>query len=91
MGAAAENFPLRDAEAQVLSLVCETLKEYECLEHCVALKKYVEDSVRVAWRLVCQVPEYELDTGESLYLFEKLSCKITFNWVIQIRPPLLNP
>lgn len=66
MGAAAENFPLRDAEEQVLSLVCDTLKEYQCLENCAALKKYVEETVRVAWGLVCHVPEYELDTGESI-------------------------
>lgn len=68
MGAAAENFPLRDAETQVLGLVCDTLKEYQCLEQCTALKKYVEESVKVAWRLVCSVPEYELDTGIVLIL-----------------------
>lgn len=61
-----ENFPLRDVDEQVLSLVCDTLKEYQCLEQCAALKKYVEETVRVAWGLVCHVPEYELDTGESL-------------------------
>lgn len=64
MGAAAGSFPLHDAEEQVLRLVCDTLKEYECLEHCAALKKYVEETVKVVWRLVCHVPEYELDTGK---------------------------
>lgn len=64
MGTATENFPLRDAEDQVLRFVCDTLKEYDCLEHCVALRKFVEETVRVVWKLVCQVPEYELDTGK---------------------------
>lgn len=63
MGGTVENFPLRDAEDQVLGLVCDTLKEYQCLKQCPTLRKYVEEAVKVAWRLVCHVPEYELDTG----------------------------
>lgn len=58
------NIPLREVEQQVLRLVCDTLKEYDCLENCQQLKKYVEEVVKVAWRMVCHIPEYELDSGK---------------------------
>jgi hypothetical protein len=62
LAASAETFPLADAEHQVRALVCDTLKEYRCLEGCAALRRYVGDVTRVAWLLVNQLPAYELDT-----------------------------
>ncbi|KAL3270369.1 hypothetical protein HHI36_009415 [Cryptolaemus montrouzieri] len=57
-----DTFPLAEAENQVRTLVCDTLREYKCLEECLALKRYVGEVTRVAWYLVNQVPSYELDT-----------------------------
>ncbi|EFA09543.2 uncharacterized protein LOC656542 [Tribolium castaneum] len=62
LAACAETYPLGEAEHQVRALVCDTLKEYKCLETCTALRRYVGDVTRVAWLLVNQVPGYELDT-----------------------------
>ncbi|KAG5869280.1 hypothetical protein JTB14_018655, partial [Gonioctena quinquepunctata] len=62
LSASAESFPLEEAENQVVKLVCDTLKEYKCLETCEALRRYAGEAARVAWALVCQVPPYELDT-----------------------------
>ncbi|CAG9862362.1 unnamed protein product [Phyllotreta striolata] len=60
--ASSEEFPLHEAEHQVLSLVCDTLKEYRCLEGCLELRRYVGEATKIAWVMVCQVPPYELDT-----------------------------
>ncbi|XP_057654520.1 uncharacterized protein LOC130892860 [Diorhabda carinulata] len=62
LAASAESYPLQEAENQVLGLVCETLKEYKCLEKCQELRRYAEEATKIAWQLVCQVPPYELDT-----------------------------
>ncbi|XP_044753467.1 uncharacterized protein LOC123312938 [Coccinella septempunctata] len=62
LSASSDTFPLDDAENQVRSLVCDTLREYKCLEESTALKGYVREVTRVAWYLVNQVPPYELDT-----------------------------
>ncbi|XP_023029011.1 uncharacterized protein [Leptinotarsa decemlineata] len=62
LASSSESFPLEDAENQVIGLVCETLKEYKCLESCQALRSYAGEAAKVAWALVCQVPPYELDT-----------------------------
>ncbi|XP_056637011.1 uncharacterized protein LOC130445426 [Diorhabda sublineata] len=62
LAASAESYPLQEAENQVLGLVCETLKEYKCLEECQELRRYAEEATKIAWQLVCQVPPYELDT-----------------------------
>lgn len=57
-----DTYPLDDAENQVLALVCDTLREYKCLETCMPLRRYVGDVTKVAWMMVNQVPPYELDT-----------------------------
>ncbi|XP_019865235.2 uncharacterized protein LOC109594456 [Aethina tumida] len=62
LAASPENFPLADAENQVLALVCDTLREYKCLESCMPLRRYVSEATKVAWTLVNQVPPFELDT-----------------------------
>ncbi|CAH0555309.1 unnamed protein product [Brassicogethes aeneus] len=62
LASTADNFPLTDAENQVLALVCDTLREYKCLETCAPLRRYVGEATKVAWSLVNQVPAYELDT-----------------------------
>ncbi|KAJ8917873.1 hypothetical protein NQ315_010786 [Exocentrus adspersus] len=60
-----EAFPLSEAESQVITLVCDTLKEYKCLENCSALRRYVGEVTRVAWALVNHHPPYELDAGNT--------------------------
>lgn len=62
LASTAESFPLMDAEHQVLALVCDTLREYKCLETCAALRRYVSNATRVCWFIVNQDPPYELDT-----------------------------
>ncbi|XP_017779345.1 PREDICTED: uncharacterized protein LOC108564744 [Nicrophorus vespilloides] len=58
----AESFPLGDAEHQVVALVCDTLREYRCLEDCSPLHRYVAEVTRTAWLMVNQQPPYELET-----------------------------
>ncbi|KAK9881742.1 hypothetical protein WA026_017263 [Henosepilachna vigintioctopunctata] len=62
LSSSSETFPLTDAENQVRTLVCDTLREYKCLEGSVALRRYIEEVTRTAWHLVNQVPPFELET-----------------------------
>lgn len=62
LASTADTFPLIDAEHQVLALLCDTLKEYKCLETCMALSRYVSHATRVCWYIVNQDPPYDLDT-----------------------------
>ena len=39
LAAAADTYPLGEAEHQVKALVCDTLKEYKCLEGCATLRR----------------------------------------------------
>lgn len=55
LSASSDTFPLDDAENQVRSLVCDTLREYKCLEESAALRGYVREVTRAAWHLVNQV------------------------------------
>lgn len=61
LASTAESFPLIDVEHQVLALVCDTLKEYKCLESCSTLRKYVSNATRVCWFIVNQDPPYDMD------------------------------
>ncbi|KAF5291153.1 hypothetical protein FQA39_LY14395 [Lamprigera yunnana] len=62
LSSTADTFPLIDAENQVLALLCDTLKEYQCLETCMVLQRYVSNVTRVCWYIVNQDPPFELDT-----------------------------
>ncbi|CAH2013600.1 unnamed protein product [Acanthoscelides obtectus] len=62
LGATGDACPFQEAEAQVVGLVCDTLREYRCLEGCDQLRRYAGQAARVAWAMVCAVPPYELDT-----------------------------
>ncbi|CAH1115163.1 unnamed protein product [Psylliodes chrysocephalus] len=62
LASSADSYPLQEAENQVVGLVCDTLKEYKCLEGCQELRRYVAEATKIAWVMVCQVPPYELDT-----------------------------
>ncbi|KAK5645491.1 hypothetical protein RI129_006791 [Pyrocoelia pectoralis] len=62
LASTAETFPLVDAERQVLALLCDTLKEYECLKTCAPLRAYVSNVTSVCWYIANQDPPYELDT-----------------------------
>ncbi|VEN53299.1 unnamed protein product [Callosobruchus maculatus] len=62
LGSAGDACPLQEAESQVVGLVCDTLREYRCLEGCDQLRRYAGQAARVAWAMVCAVPPYELDT-----------------------------
>lgn len=56
-----DTYPIGEVENQVLNLVCDTLREYKCLETCVPLRRYVSDVTKTAWLLVNHEPPYELD------------------------------
>lgn len=60
--ATSESYPIIEVENQVLHLVCDTLREYKCLESCLQLRRYVSDVTKTAWLLVNHEPPYELDT-----------------------------
>lgn len=60
--ATSDTYPIAEIERQVLSLVCDTLREYKCLEGCAPLRRYVADVAKTAWFLVNHEPPFELDT-----------------------------
>lgn len=62
LASAADTYPLSEVEHQVRALVCDTLKEYKCLETCMPLRRYISEVAKVCWLLVNGDPPFELDT-----------------------------